>query len=400
MGLESQLIKVLTVEEWYNTYRDWVKPDNFEPNIKKLVVIIDKLRANGAKEITANDLKTMAVSEYPSSMKGAQKEIMHSLIDKIYEEDLDSVTAKIALQNFIKKVKSATMASLGTEWMDNPSKFDIDKIKKLCETSDDEADTVEFDSFTLDELEDKLSPDSGWTWPWESWNVNTGRLNGGRIILLFAYPNMGKSALCHSISTHLARQTKVLVINNEEDPRDVQARAMSCHCKMKIPNLFKYRDVAEKRWSTIKDNWTLKHDTSLTVPIVKNYIKASGAKVVIIDQAVKIKVKQTERRDADMGTIFRQLRDEIQGEFSDVDIIGVGRGDISSKTAKVVTMDMLADCKSEVQGELDGMIGMNRPGDGDYVNIFWNKMKRTGAEGRMTTLQLEREYSRVIEIKQ
>lgn len=398
MIIEQAVINILLTEEGYNKYRDVIPLDSLEANLKKILICIDKLYNKGVKEIKLEDLKVFLISQYPS-MKEDVKKLIFGLLDSIYAINSSDIVYKEIIQNYRNKQIAAQCIIVGTDGIDNPGRFDIDRLKKICDDYDktEDEETVKFDEFTTAELMEVESDESGLSWPWKKWDECVGKLRGGRVTLLFAYPNMGKSALCHTISTHFAQYTKVLVINNEEKTEKAIRRARSCWCEMTRSELTKDPKEADRRWEVIKDNWKFKQDVALTPKNLKKYIRASGAKLVIIDQAVKIVVKKTERRDADLGEIFKQLRIEVQDEFSDVDIIGIGRGDINSKTAKKVTMDMLADCKSEVQGEVDNMIAMQRPNEGDFMNIFFCKVKDTGKEGEEDVLQLIREHSRVID---
>ena len=401
--LEHIILRALTTESGYETCRPHIKLDSFTGNLRKLVMVIDKLHEKGAKEVSIKDLQVMVCAEYPS-MKDDQKELIYGLLTNIYNVNENNIANKEVIRSYINEQIACKLFMHGSEWMNDLTKFDIDKIKQLCEDynyGEDDVEDTTLREFTLEELLEVENDDSGYTFsPWKSVNAIVGRLKlgGGTLGLIFAPTDTGKSAFCHTVATHLASQCKVLFINNEERDTKVNLRARCCWCKMSKADAIRNPKEFKRRWAIIADNYVYRDDPELSIATLIKYIKKDKPNVVLIDQATKIKIKDTGRHDLTLKSIFMELREVCK--LHKVSIIGVTQADAKAEFVDWLQKYHVADCKVGIQGELDIQIGLKRPKDGPFVNVSVCKGKELGNSSGRATLELNKLTSRMEEIKQ
>ena len=403
MNIEQHLLKVLTNKAGYDGYRSVIDVDSLEGNLQKVVRVLDKLYKRGAEKVELGDLKTVLIAEYPS-LKDSAQELLFGLLTNVYNIDDTDVVHGEVIDLYKNKQVGGKLGALSLKYIDDPSKFNIAELEEIVnkyrETEKEDADDT-LKEFGLEELLESESNDSGITWPWPEMNPIAGKLKGGILGVIFATPDTGKSAFCHTAATHFAKQCRVLFINNEERAKKVYLRAMCCYTGMKTSEINKDiivndGQLVSKRWGEIKHNYIYRDDPNLTISKLKKYIERDEPEVVFIDQATKIKIKDTGRHDLNLTTIFKELR-EVCKEYG-TNIFGVSQADAAAYGVDWLQMKHLANVKIGVQGELDTMIGLSRPKDGQYVNISFPKCKETGRSSDRMVLELRKELSKMYEV--
>ena len=366
----------------------------------KLVKCIDKLYDKGAEHIPREDLNLILVTEYPN-IKDDVLRLCNKIMDSTYEIDTDTVVFKEVMSNYKNKQMSAKIGAFVLKSMDEPDKFDIDQLKDMI--SKYESDKVVEDdgslrSFTWDELLTSENPTEGYSWFTQDLTDMCGRLKGGTLTLVIATPDTGKSAFCHSAATYFAYQgARVLHINNEERDSKVALRARACWTKMPVDEMILNRSEAEVRWNLIKDKWSFRDKSALTLNDIRRYIELDKPDIIFIDQAVKIAVKEGGRHDLTLTSIFQGLR-EIVKEYS-VDIIGVSQADANAYNTEYIKMQHVANSNIGIQGELDTLIGLTRPAESPFVNVSVPKGKESVVDRTTTQLELKKRISRMFPLE-
>ena len=400
MKLEHIIIRLLMSSKTYKLTRDYVDAKTIgSVELKKILILIDKLQKEGVKEIKLEDLTILLTTEFPS-MKSDEKEVIEGVLNEVCNIDIENIAVKQSIENFMKKQIAHRVVSSCVEAINDPSKFNIEALRKICDDYDKQNGEVEDDTlmeFELDDLLESESPDAGYESPWSRFDEVAGKFKGGSLILIFATPDTGKSAFCHTLATHLASQCRVLFINNEERAKKVYLRAMCCWTEMSVSEALSNRKEFQRVWDEIKGNYFYRDVTSLTISQLKKYIETDKPDVVFIDQAVKIKIGDSGRHDLTLTEIFKELR-EIVKKYN-IDIVGVSQADAKAYGVKWLKMEHLANVKIGIQGELDVQIGLSRPSDSKYVNVSFPKSKETGGSGKRMKLRLDKNLSRMYEVE-
>lgn len=400
MILDQYIIKILLTLDGYIGYRGYIDKKGLNSGVKQIVTILDKVYKSDTQSITTAELQAMLLSEYPSMGKAelAGFEVLFKGVDEI---NLDNSSTELVLTNYKNTQVAVQLGKLSTDYINDPSKFDIEKLKKICEdyerTIKEEEDPT-LKTFDIDYLLDERVKEVGIYWPWERFNEILGPMTGSGLYLMFGVPETGKSAFCHTAATHFASQGRVLFINNEEAAERVYMRAMSCWTEMTEEEAKEDKEEFMRRWDYIKDNYIYRDDVNLTISKLKKYIEKDKPRVIFIDQAVKIKVESGDRHDLTLTNIFKELR-EVVKTYDNIDIVGISQADAKAYGVKYLQMKHLANSKIGIQGELDVMIGASRPNDGDFMYFSFPKNKNKGISNLRGTLQLNRGISKLMEIQ-
>ena len=385
-------------KEEYDLYRSYIEPQNFDTNISKIIKLVDRMYERGSSNISCEEIKLLFKSEYPS-MKEDVLRLIFDTLDTIYALNVSKEIHNEIIQNFKNKITASKLGELSLKYIDNPHEFDIEELKLIVDKY--EASFIEEEDSTLVEikLEDLLSTESdesGIGWPWEDVTTYAGKMKGGSLTLLIATPETGKTNFCLTAGTHFVQHTKVLHLNNEERDSKVMMRAWECWCEMSKKEITFNPEEAKNRWGVIKDNWILRDAVGLTIPQLKKYIEKDKPNIIIIDQATKIKIKESGRHDLTLTEIFKELR-EIAKEG--IDIVCVSQAEAGAYNTQWLEMHHVANSKVGVQGELDTLIGLVRQPDSTFVNVSFPKAKETGGSGGRTVLELKKEISRMVEVE-
>jgi KaiC/GvpD/RAD55 family RecA-like ATPase len=400
LTLEQQLLKVLLNLEGWRAYREYVDSKDLEVNMAKLVKCTDKLYEAGAETILQEDLTLILKTEYPN-IKDDQLRLCQILMDKVYKIDPDTVIFKEVMSNYKNKMMSSKLGEFALKSMDSPDKFNVQHLKDLISLY--ELDKIEEDDgslreYTLKELLSSEDPSIGYSWFTPELTAMCGRMKGASLSLIIATPDTGKSAFCHSASTHFAfNGARVLHINNEERDKKVAMRARSCFTKMEIEEAMFNEVESDRRWDMLEGRWIFRDKSGVSIPDIIRYIKLDNPDIIFIDQATKIAIKEGGRHDLTLTDIFKALRD-VAKEY-DVDIIGVSQADASAYNTEYIKMQQVANSNIGIQGELDTHIGLTRPQESPFVNVSIPKGKESTVDSTTTQLELKKRISRMFPLE-
>lgn len=238
------------------------------------------------------------------------------------------------------------------------------------------------DEYVSDDLESLLHEafkERGLRWRLQCLNKSLGSLRKGDFGFIFARPETGKTTFLVSEITNFLMQTKdpVLWFNNEEQGNKVMIRLyqafFGCTIQELILNPKKYKqafdDDTEGRLKIVDRAHIHYREAE------KHIVKLNPA-LVIYDQLPKIVGFTADRKDLQLGAIFRWARELAKSSHA---AIGVSQADGTAEGVRYLTMEHVADAKTAVQAEADWILGIGKTHDTNneftrYLNISKNKL--------------------------
>lgn len=398
MTLEQYVLRTLLNSEGYQTYRDYINLNSLETNMKRVVIIVDKLYEGGTKEIHIEDLKAMYISSYPSTKEDVLN-LIFSMLESVYEIDDSTIAFKEVIQNFVNKQVAAEIGEISLKYIEDPDKFSIEELENLIEKYDKtqvDEDDGSLKKYTLKELLDNEGSDIGHDWFSKDITMMAGKLRPQTLIVVVAPPDTGKSAFCHSALTHFAKSVRVLHINNEERDTKVSLRARQCYTNMTKEEIEKDEEKNERLWSEIKDNWFHRDKADITLKDIENYIITDKPEVVLIDMLQNIIVKDESREDLMEERRAAKLR-EFAKKYN-LAIICTKHSDAEGYDKDFLSMKNMRGSKVGIQGAADIQFGLTRKPDSLIVNVSMPKGKESGNSHLTTCLELNKQTSRMEEV--
>lgn len=229
--------RVITADEFFYDYRNrvlWEIVNSDIPERCNAVMVMEKLRAKG--------LLDKIGLEYLSSCQ--DKAIGHSFLHGWLEEVLEKHISRKLISNCSRIISEVLEGGSITEILDRAER-DILNIRARTEESKTIKELVRL---ALEKIElkcEKGNTITGLPTGLIDLDYKTDGLHGGEMIVIAAYPSVGKTALAVNIAVHNAlNKTPVAIFSAEMGPVQLVVRSV---CSESRVNFFKasYRDAGK-----------------------------------------------------------------------------------------------------------------------------------------------------------
>jgi KaiC/GvpD/RAD55 family RecA-like ATPase len=404
MNANIVLLRLLTEDEYYTKYRDYIDVSSVSEEERIIIKIIDYIFKNNKSIKSIN--KELLISIFNDNYNNKEKEFkdnIYNIIYNIYNINYNLKDYNLIIINIIKKYILNNIINKSIELIENKDTYDLDTLDTLLQDykskvlllTEEENNIVSDD---IDIILETEAGDSGFDWFCDEMNNALGKCKGGDLGLIVANPDAGKTAFILTVAMGLLKSgAKVLHINNEERGSKVKLRAIENLCEMTKAEIVSNKDkVQETIDNYMKGKYFLYDLVSVSIREIKTLIEKHQPDIVIIDQSSKIKVGKQDRNDLTLTEIYKGLR-ELAKNYN-VHIIGVSQADSSAYDKEWLSMDNLFGSKVGVQGELDYIIGIGKnTSDASKENwryLSFPKNKLTGNNSARVILRLDKMKSK------
>jgi replicative DNA helicase len=233
----------------------------------------------------------------------------------------------------------------------------------------------------LEELLQDVYKRPGLRWRLSSLNKSLGSLRAGDFGFIFARPETGKTTFLASEIAYMLGQTdgNVCWFNNEEQGQKVILRVYQAYfgvtLEQLLSNVKKYQDEF-----TRVTGGRLKFFDSAAISRtqVERLIGIYKPRLVVYDQADKIKGFAADREDLRLGAIYQWQRELAKNNHS---VIAVCQADGQAEGQKWLNMDHVANAKTAKQAEADYIIGIGKIHDSAAENVRFLNLSKNKLAG-------------------
>ena len=390
--IELQILSLfLSSRDVYNNYYNYLDLIYLKENyniIYKLYIIIDiyynKYPDNDS--MSFEDLESLYLINYPTTRDTQRQELDATLVS------LRSVTANPEIirelldQHKIRSIaQEVAVLALDVSEGRSPTDELVAKVTSLGEVQKMSTE----DSFVTDDLEtlhNTAVKTPGLRWRQHFLNQSLGSLRKGDFGFIFARPETGKTTFLASEITFMADQADgpIVWFNNEEQGSKVMLRCYQAALGYTLPELFTDIGAASTAFHDVcGDKIKIFDEASITKERVESILRGLNPSLVIFDQIDKLSGFQSDRRDLEMGKIYRWAR-ELAKEFAPV--IGVCQSDVSGENQRYLTMANVSDDKTSKQAEADWVLGIGKTQDEGFHNVRFFNISKNKLIGDADTL--------------
>lgn len=292
--MELALLRTLMDREFYKNNRNLAKEKIFRSKeTRSIKSTIDQAMVDYENELGPSDIEALFFSQNPT-LTTAQKDTYQSLFRKI--DTAEMLNMDVA-QNVLRELNREDAANELMDLAFKMSNGEVTSLHKIVDFVDKREEDfmpalkVYFEDMDIDSLLKKNDLKFRWKFNIPSVAMLVPGVNQGQIIVGAARPNTGKTSshayLCAGPNGFAHQGAKVMVLANEEDTSRVSARYLTAACNMKIEDIVKNRQKAEKLFSPIKDKLKVTDATGWDLDRVERAIKAYEPDIVIADMADK-----------------------------------------------------------------------------------------------------------------
>ena len=387
MSLELAVLKGLLNKNRYKEYRAFVDPEilfTAKEHVKILEIIDEEHTKINGEDIQSSTIgirgKLLAGTDAPLSEFVDDFEKL-DVTDVIFDEVFETVkkrnlAGQIALKAISVSEGKGNFEELITYVEEN-------KVTKLAST--DDVNIISTDITTYKEEEDS---DDTIHWCLHWLNKSLGPMRKGNLGHIFAVPETGKTALWISQIVYTLQSTTkpVLVFFNEEAGHEVIFRIYSCMFGIPLKDIIKDKQGYAKKFKELGgDRLIFVDEAPLRIEMMDRMLAKYKPCLAIIDNADKIHVSHQERRDLEIHTIYKWIREKAKVWCP---IITVAHADATAYGVKYLDESMMANSKVGKPAEMDFIIGIGREtGENVARYLFIPKNKLRGDKDTVDSLR-------------
>lgn len=375
---ELPLLKLLLDRSTYRDYRQYVKEDDFTPELRPILKSIDLWYKAEERDPTVEDIAAVTFARgVADKHKEFLKSVFASLVASEPGEPVQRLLERFKQENICKDLSlKAYEASLG--------KVPIEKVIELAGrlTSDTQIEKVDYVTDDILSIIDQHIRTPGLRWRLNCLNRALGSLRKGDFGFIFARPETGKTTLLSSETTFMAEQLAddsgpILWLNNEESGEDVKFRNYLSALGATKEQILKYPERAREAYKKkIKDKILVYDSAQITARVAESLVEREKPSLILFDQIDKIKGFAADRRDLELGACYQWGR-ELAKEYCPV--IGVCQADGTAEGVRYLQMIHVAEAKTAKQAEADWILGVGKDHSQGFeytrfLNICKNKL--------------------------
>jgi len=403
-NLYPYIFKLLLDKENFEKFRGVVDVNILRHNFREYHVLyqtIERLHERGtALHITVGDLLASILAEYPA-LKPAQVDAYTAIVESVARAELSPEVSEQIITSLRRRQFAANLGEVC--YRVTMGEADFAEIPSLLAAGSSlvDAGAVEnpFVTSSLDELLTVSIKNRGLRWRLETMNRMLGSLRLGDFGFLMARPETGKTTFLASEVSFMAEQTDrpILWFNNEEQGNKVMLRIYEASLGAPLKQLMKYKERADARFhENTGGRIKLVDDAMLHRRTVDKLVQEHKPALIVFDQLDKIKGFTNDRKDLELGSIYRWAR-EIAKQCAPV--VAVCQASAEADWVRWLDMSHAANAKTEKQAEADWILGIGRTNREGFENERYLHLSKNKLIGDDDTDPLLRHGKQVVYIQ-
>ena len=388
--IEKQIIKLLLGKKFYTQYKGRITRNVLQGSFGSLYDTIQKAHDKYDADINIDELYSLHTTVYNPAITRAAKEQLSELIEDIKETHEPSKEIADDIVKILSERDVAQRIAVEATEIFNGKPADFNAIVSMIEKYKTGLPAEKLDAVTNDvvELLEQLNVVSKWQFNMTVLKDNVGGIGPGNLMIVFARPEIGKTAfwvsLCTKPNGFAEQGAKIHAFINEEPAVRTQMRAISCFTGYNREQIPKNIEDTQVEWSKVKDNIKMIDTVDWSLDDVDSHCEKYKPDIIVIDQLDKVNVKGTfARTDEKLRAIYTGAREIAKRR--DCVVIAISQASADAQNRDHISFDMMENSKTGKAAEADLIIGIgNRTSDDTENNmriLNVNKNKITGWHG-------------------
>ena len=388
--IEKQIIKLLLGKKFYTQYKGQITRNVLQGSFGSLYDTIQKAHDKYDADINIDELYSLHTTVYNPAITRAAKEQLSELIEDIKETQEPSKEIADDIVKILSERDVAQRIAVEATEIFNGKPADFNTILSMIEKYKTGLPAEKLDAVTNDvvELLEQLNIVSKWQFNLTSLKDNVGGIGPGNLMIVFARPEVGKTAfwvsLCAAPNGFAEQGAKIHAFINEEPAVRTQMRAISCFTGYNKEQIVDDIDKVHEDWIKIKDNIKMIDTVDWSLDDIDSHCEKHKPDIIVIDQLDKVNVKGTfARTDEKLRAIYTGAR-EIAKRRECV-VIAISQASADAHNRDHISFDMMENSKTGKAAEADLIIGIGNRTSNDPTNnmrvLNISKNKITGWHG-------------------
>ena len=384
------MLKLLLSKKFYTQYKGQVSRSVFQGSFGSLFDTIQKAHEKYDADISVDELYSLHTAVYNPALTKAAKEQFSELIEDIKETTEPSEAIAKDIVNILAERDVAQRIAIEATEVFNGKPADFNIITKIIEEHKKGLPTEKLEAVTdnVEELIEQLEVTSKWQFNLMRLKENIGGVGPGNLVIVFARPEVGKTAFWVSLvagPSGFAEQGAIVhAFINEEPAVRTQMRAINCFTGLNKEQVSEDIPKTHEEWKRIKDNIKMIDTVDWTIQDIDSHCEKYKPDVVVIDQLDKINVSGTyARTDEKLRAVYTSAR-EIAKRRECV-VIAISQASAEAHDRDHISFNMMENSKTGKAAEADLIIGIGNRTSNDPTNttriLNVSKNKITGWHG-------------------
>jgi replicative DNA helicase len=371
--IEKQMIRLLLNKKFYTQYKGILSPTVFAGDVSSLYETIQKAHKEYDEDIKIDDLYSLHAIRFNPTLTRAAKEKFSELVEDIKEvQEPNKEIAKDIIRILSDRDLAQRIAVESTEIF-NGKDANFSEIISMIENHKVGIDEEKNPAVTssIDEVISLLDVTTKWKFNIPVLKENVGGIGGGNLMIAFARPETGKTAfwvsLCTAPGGFAEQGAKIHAFINEEPAIRTQMRAISCYTGMTREEVIQDKEMAQKKWSEIKDNISMFDTVDWSMDDIDSHCEKHKPDIIVIDQLDKVNVKGTyARTDEKLRQIYTSVREIAKRR--NCAVIAISQASADAHNRNSISFDQMENSKTGKAAEADLIIGIGRNSNSDTEN--------------------------------
>jgi len=400
--IEKQMLKLMLSKKFYAQYKGQISRNVFQGSFGSLFDTIQKAHEKYDADISVDELYSLHTAVYNPALTKAAKEQFSELIEDIKETTEPSEAIAKDIVNILAERDVAQRIAIEATEVFNGKPADFNIITKIIEEHKKGLPTEKLEAVTdnVEELIEQLEVTSKWQFNLMRLKENIGGVGPGNLVIVFARPEVGKTAFWVSLvagPSGFAEQGAIVhAFINEEPAVRTQMRAINCFTGLNKEQVSEDIPKTHEEWKRIKDNIKMIDTVDWTIQDIDSHCEKYKPDVVVIDQLDKINVSGTyARTDEKLRAVYTSAR-EIAKRRECV-VIAISQASAEAHDRDHISFNMMENSKTGKAAEADLIIGIGNRTSNDPTNttriLNVSKNKITGWHGD-PSVKIDRYISR------
>ncbi len=400
--IEKQIIKLLLGKKFYTQYKGQITRNVLQGNFGSLFDTIQKAHDKYDADINIDELYSLHTTVYNPAITRAAKEQLSELIEDIRETQEPSKEIADDIVKILSERDVAQRIAVEATEIFNGKPADFNAIVSMIEKYKTGLPTEKLDAVTdnVVELLEQLNVVNKWQFNITVLKDNIGGIGPGNLMIVFARPEIGKTAfwvsLCTKPNGFAEQGAKIHAFINEEPAVRTQMRAISCFTGYNREEIPENIEDTQVEWSKIKDNIKMIDTVDWSLDDIDSHCEKYKPDIIVVDQLDKVNVKGTfARTDEKLRAVYTGAREIAKRR--DCVVIAISQASAEAQNKDHISFDMMENSKTGKAAEADLIIGIGNRTSNDPENnmriLNVNKNKITGWHGDKSCL-IDRYLSR------
>jgi len=400
--IEKQIIKLLLGKKFYTQYKGQITRNVLQGSFGSLFDTVQKAHEKYDADIKIDELYGLHTTMFNPSLTRAAKEQLSELIEDIKgTQEPSKEIADDIVKILVERDVAQRIAIEATEIF-NGKPADFNTILSMVEKYKVGLPTEKLDAVTdnVVELLEQLNVVNKWQFNITVLKDNIGGIGPGNLMIVFARPEIGKTAfwvsLCTKPNGFAEQGAKIHAFINEEPAVRTQMRAISCFTGYNREQIPENIEDTQIEWSKIKDNIKMIDTVDWSLDDIDSHCEKYKPDIIVVDQLDKVNVKGTfARTDEKLRAVYTGAREIAKRR--DCVVIAISQASAEAQNKDHISFDMMENSKTGKAAEADLIIGIGNRTSNDPENnmriLNVNKNKITGWHGDKACL-IDRYLSR------